>query len=129
MTTKDHRGPTQAELQILQILWKNYPSTVKYVHKELNKTKNVGYTTALKLMQIMTEKKLLIRHGEGRKHTYEPAQKKEPMQQKLLDRFLNLTFGGSASHLVLQALGQYKPSRAELAEIKELIKSIEEEKL
>ena len=129
MSDKNLKGPTQAELEILQILWKKYPSTVKYVHEELNKTKKVGYTTALKLMQIMTGKKLLIRHGEGRKHTYTPAQKKEPMQQKLLDKFLNRTFGGSASHLVLQALGQYKPSKEELAEIKDLIKSIEEEEL
>lgn len=127
MATKTKKNPTQAELEILQILWGKNPETVRYVYEELNKVKEIGYTTALKLMQIMTEKKLLIRYGEGRRHTYAPAIKQEQMQHNLLDKFLNSAFGGSASKLVMQTLGNYKPSGEELKKIKELIKSLEGE--
>ena len=128
MAKKRFKSPTQAELEILKILWIKHPETVRYVFEQLNKTKGIGYTTALKLMQIMTEKNLLKRHGEGRRHTYSPAVKEEHMQQKLLDKFLNSAFSGSASKLVLQTLGNYKPSEKELTEIKNLIEKLEREK-
>lgn len=127
MNKKNKKNPTQAELEILQILWKKHPETVRYVYEELNKIKEIGYTTALKLMQIMIEKKLLIRYGKGRQHTYSPAIEQEQMQHSLLDKFLNSAFGGSASKLVMQTLGNYKPSREELKKIKDLIKSLEGE--
>ena len=127
MFKKKFKIPTPAELEILKILWLKHPETVRYVYEQLNKTKEVGYTTALKLMQIMTEKNFLKRHGKGRRHTYSPTVKQEHMQQKLLDKFLNSAFGGSASKLVLQTLGNYKPSEKELTEIKNLIEKLERE--
>jgi predicted transcriptional regulator len=127
MKIKNFRKPTEAELEILQILWKKHPATVKYVHEQLKKNKNVGYTTALKFMQIMTEKKLLDRFEEGRKHIYSPAVDEKEMQYMLLDGFLNSAFGGSASKLVVQLLGNYRPNKDELDKIKKLINNLEGE--
>ncbi len=119
---------TESELEILSILWKKGPSTVRDVNEEMNRAKNVGYTTTLKLMQIMTEKGMVARKMDGRTHIYHAMARQEDAQVKMLDRLLETAFGGSASKLVLQALGQHKTSSEELQEIKELIKKLEEDR-
>lgn len=127
MKRKENIKPTEAELEILQILWSNGSSTVKEVNKELSKTKETGYTTTLKMMQIMHEKDLVKREMDGRRHIYTAALKKEETQQALLDRILNSAFGGSAGKLVMQALGNKKTTKEELQEIKKLIEKLEQD--
>jgi len=117
--------PTEAELQILQILWLNGPSTVRFVNEKLNEEKNVGYTTSLKTMQIMFEKKLLKRNDENKTHIYEANVIEEAVQKQLLDRFLENTFKGSAMKLVMQALGNKKSSKEELDQIRDLLDKLE----
>lgn len=117
--------PTESELEILSILWKKGPSTVRVVNDEMGRNKNVGYTTTLKLMQIMTEKGMVERVMEGRTHIYHALARQEDAQVRMLDRILETAFGGSASKLVLQALGNHKTSEEELNEIKELIQKLE----
>lgn len=117
--------PTDAELEILQILWKHGPSTVRFVHDHLAKTKDIGYTTTLKNMQNMVQKKMLVRDEETRSHIYKPVLKQQETQNILLDRFLDNTFGGSAGKLVMQALGNKKTSKEELEQIKALINKLE----
>ena len=126
MTQKEIK-PTEAELEILRVLWQNEPSTVKFVNDELNKKKETGYTTTLKMMQIMFEKKLVQREKSGRSHIYNAAFKQEETQQVLLDKILDTAFGGSAGKLVMQALGNKKTSKKELEEIKQLIEKLERE--
>ena len=94
--------PTTAELEILTILWEYEPLTVKEVHEKLVSSKETGYTTTLKIMQNMTAKGLLRREPNGKNHLYYPVFKKEETRGKLLDRFLESTFAGSASNLVMQ---------------------------
>lgn len=113
--------PTDAELEILHVLWQNGPSTVRQVHDQLTLTRDMGYTTALKLMQIMHEKGLLTRTEDTKSHTYTAHVTEEDTQRTLLDRFVETAFRGSSSKLVLQALGQHKASREELDEIKDLL--------
>ena len=117
--------PTDSELEILQILWANGPSSVRWVNDALNQHKEVGYTTTLKLMQIMTEKKLVMRDTSTRQHIYRAAIGEEIVQQGVLKKIISTAFRGSASGLILQALGQHQPSADELDEIKALIKKIE----
>lgn len=117
--------PTAAELEILNILWGNEPLTVKEIHEELLKTKDVGYTTALKIMQNMTTKGLLKRELQGKSHLYYSTIKQEETQRTLLNRFVENAFGGSASKLVMQLLGNKKTSKAELEEIKQIIEQLD----
>lgn len=117
--------PTESELEILQILWALGKATVRQVNDELSKNKEVGYTTTLKLMQIMFEKQLVSRTDEGRYHVYEAAVGEESTQHMLLDKFIDTTFRGSATRMVMQALGNQQVSKEELEEIKKLIDSIE----
>ncbi|QKZ11877.1 BlaI/MecI/CopY family transcriptional regulator [Spirosoma sp. KUDC1026] len=117
--------PTDSELEILQVLWANGPSTVRQVHDKLSQSREIGYTTALKLMQIMHEKGLLTRDEDNRSHTYTAAVDEEATQQSLLDRFVETAFRGSASKLVMQLLGQHKASKEELDEIKNLLNQID----
>jgi BlaI family transcriptional regulator, penicillinase repressor len=125
---KNNIKPTEAELEILQVLWKNEPATVRFVNDELNKTREVGYTTTLKIMQLMFSKNMLERVEEGRKHFYTSLIKEKETQQALLNKFLDTAFGGSAMKLVMQALGNHKTSKDELNQIKDLIDSIERDK-
>jgi len=120
--------PTESELAILSILWEKGPSTVRVVNDEMNRMKNVGYTTTLKLMQIMTEKGMVERVMEGRTHIYCAVARQEDAQVRMLDRLLKTAFSGSASKLVLQVLGNHKTSETELNEIKELINKLEGDK-
>ena len=117
--------PTASELEILSILWENEPLTVKDIHEKLSESKEVGYTTALKTMQNMTVKGLLRREPNGKNHLYFTAYKKEETRGKLLDRFLENTFAGSASSLVMQLLGNKKTSQKELDEIRRIIDQME----
>jgi len=120
--------PTDSELEILSILWENGPCTVRTVNEKMSINKNVGYTTTLKLMQIMNEKGIVGRDMEGRTHTYYAIARQEDAQVRMLDRLLETAFGGSASKLVLQALGNHKTSEEELKEIKALIHKLEGDK-
>ena len=119
--------PTDAELEILQILWKAGPSTVRFINERLNEQqeKEIGYTTTLKLMQIMTEKKLLSRNTETRTHVYLAEAVQDDTQKALLKKFVDAAFQGSATSLVMQALGNHQTSQEELDEIKALIEKIE----
>lgn len=117
--------PTEAELEILSVLWRSGPSTVRAVNEILNDRKEVGYTTTLKFMQIMLEKGLLDRVEHGRLHIYRPMVKEEDIQEKLVDRLLETAFGGSAKKLVMHALGNHEASAEELLEIKALIRKLE----
>lgn len=117
--------PTESELEILQILWKEGPSSVRTVNDMLNKNREVGYTTTLKIMQIMADKNLVERNTESRTHIYEASISEEETQQKLLNRFVDATFRGSAMKLVMQALGNHEASPEELKDIKALIEAME----
>ena len=117
--------PTDAELEILQVIWLHGPVSVRFVNDELNRNKMVGYTTTLKIMQIMTEKGLLKRSEEGRKHIYNVVLKEKETKNLLLDKFVKTAFGGSAMDLVMQALGNHQTTPDELEELKALINKIE----
>ncbi|HJX71204.1 MAG TPA: BlaI/MecI/CopY family transcriptional regulator [Bacteroidales bacterium] len=120
--------PTAAELEILQVLWKYKSATVRFVHDKINQRKNVGYTTTLKIMQNMATKKIVRREQNERSHVYIPLLKKQQTQGLLLDKFLDSAFGGSASTLVMQVLGNHRTSEEELDQIKKLIQKLEEKK-
>lgn len=119
--------PTDAELEILHVLWANGPSTVRQVHEKLSQSRDIGYTTALKFMQIMNEKGLLSREEDARSHTYTALVSEEDTQRNLVDRFVETAFRGSASKLVMQVLGQHKASREELDEIKNLLDNLNQD--
>lgn len=121
--------PTEGELEILQILWKNGTATVRDVHEELAQYKDVGYTTTLKLMQIMHEKGLVKRDESMRTHVYQAAVNKEKTQKHLLAKMIDSLFGGSSTQLVLQALGnsEHNLSAAELEEIQKLIDNLKKQ--
>lgn len=119
--------PTESELEILQILWQAGPSSVRFVNERLNKQREVGYTTTLKLMQLMVEKGLAGRDTSSRTHIYKALAPERDTQQRLLDQFMNKAFRGSAASLVMQALGNHQASQSELDEIKALIEKIESE--
>lgn len=119
--------PTPAELEILGVLWSIGPATVRQVYTALEARRPSGYTTVLKLMQIMTEKGLLLRDETDRAHVYQAAVPREQMQTSLVDDLLDKAFGGSASQLVQRALESRRLSRAEMDEIRELIRNAEDE--
>ncbi len=118
--------PTKSELEILQVLWELGPSTVRYVNDELLKQKDVNYTTTLKLMQIMADKGILKRDESQMKHIYRVAEAEEKTKEHLLDKFVDAMYKGSASKLVMQLLGNKKTSAQELAEIKDLLKKLDQ---
>ncbi|MBN1924967.1 MAG: BlaI/MecI/CopY family transcriptional regulator [Prolixibacteraceae bacterium] len=122
-----NQTPTASELEILSILWEKQPQTVKEIHERLTETKEVGYTTTLKIMQNMHAKGLLSRELNGKSHLYKTVIKKEETRSRLLDRFLESAFSGSASSLVMQLLGNKKTSKQELDEIKRIIDQMENE--
>jgi predicted transcriptional regulator len=117
--------PTDAELEILAVLWEYGPSTVRFVNERLNERREVGYTTTLKFLQIMSEKGLVSRNTEGRTHIYEAALGKEKVQEQLINKLVDTAFGGSAQNLVMQALGRSKSSKEELEAIKAYITKLE----
>jgi len=113
--------PTESELEILQVLWVKGTASVREVHEELSKTKDAGYTTTLKLMQIMNEKGLVKRDSSIKTHIYQAAVSKEKTQRHLLGKMIDTLFGGSSTQLVMQALGDHKASAEELVEIEKMI--------
>ncbi|MBO0949371.1 BlaI/MecI/CopY family transcriptional regulator [Fibrella forsythiae] len=119
--------PTDSELEILHVLWKHGPRTVRQVNDELSQQREIGYTTTLKLMQIMHEKGLLTRSEDAKSHVYTAALGEQEARQTMIDRFLETTFRGSASQLVMQVLGRHKASADELDEIKKLLNNLENE--
>ncbi|MEI6410586.1 MAG: BlaI/MecI/CopY family transcriptional regulator [Bacteroidota bacterium] len=121
--------PTDSELEILQLLWELGPSTVRTVNERLNTRRDVGYTTTLKLMQIMFEKGIVTRNEEGRTHLYTAAIAEAETQNLLLQEFVDQAYRGSAMKLVMQALGNHEASSAELDEIKALIAQMEQQQL
>ena len=118
-------GPTDKELTILGILWNNGPSTVRQVNEEMNKRQRTGYTTTLKLMQIMMEKGLVVRDDSKFQHIYRPAVSEEKTQKQVVGDLLEKVFSGSAEKLVMRALSVKKVSAGELAKIKKIIEKIE----
>ncbi len=120
--------PTESELEILQLLWEHGPQPVRVINEMINKKREVGYTTTLKIMQLMNEKGLTIRDTTSRTHVYSANIDEQKTRSTLLSEFINTTFRGSAQSLVLQALGSSKTSQAELDEIKQLINRMENAK-
>lgn len=129
MATPKYVKPTESELEILQILWQRDMATVRDVHEELAKTKDAGYTTTLKLMQIMHEKGLVKRDESMRTHVYQAAVNKEKTQKHLLNKMIDSLFGGSSTQLVLQALGsgEQQVSAEELEKIQHLINNLKKQ--
>ena len=121
MARKKVFKPTDSELAILRVLWERGPSTVREVQEEMEKSRKTGYTTALKFLQIMTEKKLVRRDDRQRAHVYEAAYTEEQTQKQLVGDLLERAFGGSAMKLVVQALDARKATPEELAEIRKLL--------
>ena len=119
--------PTAAEIDILNVLWRTGPTTVRAVHGELERDKPVGYTTVLKLMQIMADKGLLLRDDKDRAHVYKPATARQVTQKQLVGDLLDRVFGGSSAQLVLRALSDRPATNEELAEIRLMLDRMEEE--
>ncbi len=124
MATTRYIKPTESELEILQVLWKKGLATVREVHEELAALKDAGYTTTLKLMQIMHEKGLVKRDDSMRTHIYQAAVSKEKTQKHLLGKMIDSLFGGSPTQLVIQALGEHKATDEELEKIQQMIDSL-----
>ncbi|MBD1394299.1 BlaI/MecI/CopY family transcriptional regulator [Mucilaginibacter glaciei] len=118
--------PTESELEILQVIWKRGQCSVRDVHEELAKSKDAGYTTTLKLMQIMHEKGLVERDTNAKTHLYKAVISREQAQKGALDKIISTVFKGSTSDLVIQALGQHRASKDEIDAIKDFLKKFEE---
>jgi len=125
MVDRQHPRPTDAELAILRVLWQRGPSTVRDVHEDLNRDGNTGYTTILKLLQIMTEKGHVVRDETERAHVYEARYSEQKTQRQLLSDLADRAFGGSAAKLVMQALSGRKASAEELGAIREFLDQLE----
>ena len=126
--TKGPPRPTQSELEILTVLWDAGPSTVREVQQTLDARRPTGYTTVLKLLQIMTEKGLVRRDERERAHRYAPRFPRERTEQQIVGDILDRAFGGSSSRLVMRALSSRRASPEELNRIRELLNEIEGEK-
>lgn len=121
MTKSNKIKPTEGELEILNILWDKGPSSVRTVHEELEKTKESGYTTTLKLMQIMLDKQLVSRDGTARTHIYEAIVTREQAQQQSINKMVNSMFKGNTMQMVMQALGNHKADAQELEAIRKYL--------
>ncbi|MHC4156683.1 MAG: BlaI/MecI/CopY family transcriptional regulator [Planctomycetota bacterium] len=120
-------GPTDRELAILRVLWQRGPSTVRQVNEAISADRSTGYTTTLKLMQIMTEKGLVVRDESDRTHVYKANVAEEQTQRQLVGDLMDRAFGGSARKLVMQALAAKKVSAGELTKIKQLLDELRED--
>jgi predicted transcriptional regulator len=127
MGRKKAAGPTEMELQILSVLWARGPSTVRAVNTLMNEDQRTGYTTTLKLMQIMHEKGLLTRDATSKTHVYSPANPEAHVQEQVVNSLLERVFAGSTEKLVMRALSSSTVSAEELSRIKKLIKDKEQE--
>ncbi|MHC4553293.1 MAG: BlaI/MecI/CopY family transcriptional regulator [Planctomycetota bacterium] len=120
------QGPTDKELAILKVLWANGPSTVRQVNDHINQQQETGYTTTLKLMQIMTEKGLLIRDDSAFKHVFEAAVSAEDTENQIVGDMLDKVFSGSAEKLVMRALSAKQISAEELKKIRQRLDRMED---
>jgi BlaI family transcriptional regulator, penicillinase repressor len=127
MSTIKTIKPTESELEILQVLWDKGTASVREVHEELLKVKEAGYTTTLKLMQIMFEKGLVKRDDSIKTHIYQAAVSREKTQKHLLGKMIDTLFGGSPTELVIQALGNHKASADELEAIQKMIDNLKKQ--
>ena len=118
MESRTFKKPTEKELEILQVLWEKGPVPVKEVHERMGGDEQNGYTTILKLLQIMHEKGLVTRKKSGKLHLYKAVTSQERTRQAMLDKMIDTVFQGSAMKLVMSALGNKKSSREELSEIR-----------
>ena len=121
MNTQQTIRATEAELDILNILWTDGPATVRAIHDKLALKKDAGYTTTLKQMQVMLEKQLLSRKALGKTHVYTAIPNQQQTQKQIVQRMIDSVFNGSAMQMVMQALGNHKASNAELEMIREYI--------
>ena len=119
--------PTEGELEILQVLWVNGKATVREVHENILKHKEAGYTTTLKLMQIMFEKGLVSRDDSSKTHIYTATVSREKTQNQFLGKMIHNLFGGSSTQLVMQALGNHSPNKDELDEIQALLDNLKKQ--
>jgi BlaI family penicillinase repressor len=119
--------PTESELEILQILWREGSLTVKDVHKIVSQKRDIGYTTSLKIMQIMADKNLCSRELKGKTHVYTALVREEDVQNGFIDNIIKQVFQGSAMELVMQTLGNYKANKSEIADLKSFISKMENE--
>ena len=117
--------PTEGELEILNILWEKGPCTVRQVHEVLEQSKGSGYTTTLKLMQIMHDKKLVKRDNSSKVHVFEAAVSKEKTQNQMIQKMIDTVFNGSAMQLVMQTLGNHKADAKELDEIRKYLNNLD----
>jgi predicted transcriptional regulator len=120
-----HTKPTEKELEILQIMWEKEAVSVKEVHEALGGDESNGYTTILKMMQIMHEKGLVTRQKNGKLHLYTAVPSLENTRQQILDKMIDTVFRGSAAQLVMSALGNKKSSKEELQEIRKYLEKLE----
>lgn len=125
---KEQVKPTESELEILSILWQKGSATVRDVHAELSKTKDSGYTTTLKLMQIMDEKGLVSRNTDQKSHIYRASSPKQRTQSKLVNNLIANAFAGSSADLVLEALGGNRTTEEELEKIEAFIATLKSKK-
>ncbi len=125
MPSQQFPQPTDGELDVLRFLWDNGPSTVKQVHEAVNKKRPVGYTTTLKVMQVMHERGLLVRDDSKYRHIYTPALPEEKTQKQLLTDFLDKAFSGSAEKLVMQLISAKKLSAKERSKIRKMFNETE----
>ena len=121
MTASNNPKPTESELEILQILWEKGDCTVRDVHEILEKNKDAGYTTTLKLMQIMHEKGLVSRDTSSKTHIYKALVNQQITEQHLVNKMIDNVFNGSAARLVMQALGNHSASKDEIDSIKKYL--------
>lgn len=128
MTSVKLNKPTEGELEILQVLWNNNKASVRTVHETLLKVKDCGYTTTLKLMQIMFEKGLVSRDDSNKIHIYTANVTREKTQKQFLNKMIESLFAGSSTNLVLQALGNHKASNEELEKIQALLNQLKQTK-
>ncbi len=125
MSLKNLPKPTEAELQLLRVLWERGPSTVREIHEAMGDEKETGYTTTLKILQKMADKGLVERDESARSHIYHAAIKAEQTQRQLVRDLLQKAFGGNPGQLVMQALSERKASKQELADIRRLLDKME----
>ena len=120
--------PTDSELEVLALIWQRGTLTVRQIHDQIKRSRDIGYTTTLKIMQIMFEKGMLTRSKQGKTHLYNAVESQQKTQDGLVNKIVNTAFHGSAKDLVMQALGSTKTSKAELDEIRAYLDKLEKEK-
>jgi BlaI family penicillinase repressor len=119
--------PTESEIEVLALIWQQGPLTVRQIYDQIKTSRDIGYTTTLKIMQIMFEKGLLERSKQGKTHLYDAVESPNEIQDGLVNKMVKTVFHGSTKDLIMQALGSAKASKAELEEIREYLDKLEKE--